>query len=227
MVLLCPDCNLYVQILIDTKSWGSFYKGNIMTTKRLALTGLTILLASTLVACSNGSTSSSTKAEKPKDVSTKTVKKSKNSSTKIPTDDKHEWFFKNDVFYAGMETYKLTKSEIRDGAEDGTKVLVIYTDITNNSKKEQDPSNIYMVVHAKQKTDTSNVELNPGSVGLDENANDPLQEYEDNLHNNLLPGKTVTGVMVFTLGKDNTNPVTVEFSNSDFNKIGTKTYQVN
>ncbi|MGI3099835.1 DUF5067 domain-containing protein [Companilactobacillus alimentarius] len=205
-----------------------------MKNKGLALTGLTILLASTLVACSSGSDTSK-KSEKPNDVSTKTVKKSskktnstkKEAATKIPTDDKHEWFFKDDVFYAGMETYKLTKSEIRDGIEDGTKVLVIYTDVTNNSKKEQDPSNVYMVVHAKQKNETSNVELNPGMVALDAEGNNPLQQYEDNLYNNLLPGKTVTGVLEFEIDKDNTNPVTVEFDNSDFDKIGTKTYQIN
>ena len=198
-----------------------------MKTKGLALTGLTVLLASTLVACSNDNESSSKSSEKPKDISTKTVKKKAKSSNEIPTDDKHEWFFKDDVFYAGMETYKLTKSEIRDGIEDGTKVLVIYTDVTNNSKKEQDPSNVYMVVHAKQKTETSNVDLNPGMVALDAEGNNPLQEYEDNLHNNLLPGKTVTGVLEFEIGKDNTNPVTVEFENSNFDKIGTKTYQIN
>lgn len=126
-----------------------------------------------------------------------------------------------------METYKLTKSEIRDGAEDGTKVLVIYTDITNNSKKEQDPSNVYMVVHAKQKTDTSNVELEPGMIGTDENGDNPLQQYEDNLNNALLPGKTVTGILTFKLGDNNNNPVSLEFDNSDFDKIGTKTYQIN
>lgn len=205
-----------------------------MKTKSLALSGLTILLASTLVACSGGNDTSSKSSEKPKDVSTKTVKKStkkkksseKESATKIPTDDSHEWFFKNDVFYAGMETYKLTKSEIRDGIEDGSKVLVIYTEITNNSDKEQDPSNVYMVVHAKQKTDTSNVDLNPGMVALDENGNNPLQEYEDNINNALLPGKTVTGIIVFDIGQNNTNPINVEFSNSDFETIGTKTYDV-
>lgn len=198
-----------------------------MKTKNLALSGLTILLASTLVACSSGNEPSSQSSEKPKDVSTKTVKKKNKSTNKIPTDDKHEWFFKDNVFYAGMETYKLTKSEIHDGIEDGTKVLVIYTDVTNNSKKEQDPSNVYMVVHAKQKNETSNVELNPGMVALDAEGNNPLQEYEDNLHNNLLPGKTVTCVLEFEIDKDNTNPVTVEFENSDFDKIGTKTYQIN
>lgn len=81
-----------------------------------------------------------------------------------------------------------------------------------------------MVVHAKQKTDTSNVQLDPGSIALDENSNDPLQTHEDNLNNSLLPGKQVDTVLMFTL--KNTNKVTVEFSNSDFDTIGTKTYTV-
>ena len=56
-------------------------------------------------------------------------------------------------------TYKLTKSEVLDSSEDGKKVLVIYADVTNNTNEEQDPSNIYMVMHAFQKTDTANKDL--------------------------------------------------------------------
>lgn len=202
-------------------------------------TGLAMIILGAsllLTACGNGSNSnSSSKTEKAKDVtSSKTVKKSSSkkassksseeASTTIPTDDTHEWFFKNDVFYAGMETYKLTKSEIRDSIDSGKKVLVIYTDVTNNSKEEQDPSNVYMVLEAKQKTDTSNVSLDPGILAVDENGDDPLQEYEDNLQNNLLPGKTVTGILIYELIND--APVTLTFSNADFETIGTKEYQV-
>lgn len=203
--------------------------------KKGLLAGLAVMGVLALSACGNSGNTTS-KTEKAKDVtSSKAVKKSSTKSsssskaeaekaTAVPTDDTHEWFFKDDVFYAGMETYKLTKSEVRDSAESGKKVLVIYTDITNNSKKEQDPSNVYMVVHAKQKTDTSNVTLNPGMLATDEDGNDPLQQYEDNINNSLLPGKTVTGILVFTLGND--NPVSLEFQNADFDTIGTKEYQV-
>lgn len=201
--------------------------------KKGLLAGLAVMGVLALSACGNSGNTAS-KTEKAKDVtSSKTVKKSSKKSsssskaekaTAVPTDDTHEWFFKDDVFYAGMETYKLTKSEVRDSAESGKKVLVIYTDITNNSKKEQDPSNVYMVVHAKQKTDTSNVTLDPGMLATDEDGNDPLQQYEDNINNSLLPGKTVTGILVFTLGND--NPVSIEFQNADFDTIGTKEYQV-
>lgn len=201
--------------------------------KELAM-GMTLLAVGTLLAGCGNSGDSSSKTEKAKDVTnSKVAKKSskkKSSSSKsekattIPTDDKHDWFFKDDVFYAGMETYRLTKSEIRDSVDSGKKVLVIYTDITNNSDEEQDPSNVYMVVHAKQKTDTSNISLDPGMIASDENGDNPLQEYEDNLNNALLPGKTVTGIISFELVND--NPVSVEFDNEDFDTIGTKEYQV-
>ncbi|WP_251547923.1 DUF5067 domain-containing protein [Limosilactobacillus caecicola] len=150
-----------------------------------------------------------------------------NASSVKPSDQasNRTWTYKNNVFDAGVETYKFTKAEVRDSAEDGKKVLVLYCDITNNSKKEQDPSNVYMVVHAYQKNDTSDVQLDPGEqTKLDANGNDPLQEQEDNLHNNLLPGKTTKAVMMFTLNND--KPVQVRFQNSNFDTIGTKTYKV-
>nr|WP_241559464.1 DUF5067 domain-containing protein [Lacticaseibacillus hulanensis] len=162
-------------------------------------------------------------ASKAIDKATTTSKAPANDT--IPTDAKHEWFFnaKKNVFYAGNETMTLTKSEVRDGL-DGTKVLVIYNTIRNNSSKEQDPSNFYMVINAKQKTSTSNVDLDVGMMNSDENGNDPLQKQEDNLNNALLPGKTVETVLIFEL--KNTNPVTLEFSNSNFDTIGTKEYTI-
>lgn len=185
------------------------------------------LCAVTLAACgSKGaekktSTSSSSKVEKAVNKATK--KKAAEPNT-IPTDADHDWFFRDNVFYAGNETMTLVKSEVLDGSESGTKVLVLHTTILNNSKKEQDPSNFYMVVHAKQKTDTSNVNLTPGTLPTDDNGNSPFQDEQDNLNNALLPGKQINAVLMFELV--NTNPVNVEFSNADFTKIGTKTYDV-
>ncbi|WP_125708091.1 DUF5067 domain-containing protein [Companilactobacillus zhongbaensis] len=148
-------------------------------------------------------------------------------STKVKSQDVSEkkWTYKDDVFDAGNLTYKFTKSEVRDSITDGEKVLVLYTDVTNNSKKEQDPSNIYMVLHAYQKTDTANKQLDPGMTALDENANDPLQAENDALSDKLLPGKTTHAVVVFSLVND--KDVKVEFSNEDFKTIGTKTYSIN
>ncbi|MQS75020.1 hypothetical protein [Companilactobacillus halodurans] len=91
---------------------------------------------------------------------------------------------------------------------------------TINKKNYQNELNV------KGLTNNSNVDLNPGTVALDENGNSPTQEYEDNLQNSLLPSKTVTGVLIFDIGKDNANPINLEFSNSDFETIGTKTYNI-
>ena len=189
-------------------------KKYILSETLLACTGLA------LTACSNSnnsnsassSKSSSSKLNKPKKV--------------VPSDKAKDrpWTYKNKVFDAGIETYKFTKSEVRDSATEGKKLLVLYCDVTNNSKKEQDPSNVYMVMHAYQKTDTSNVQLDPGSAALDDNGNDPLQEYDDNLNNKLLPGKTVKACVAYELKND--NPVTVKFENSDFDTIGQEIYQI-
>lgn len=194
--------------------------------KKIFLITAVALIGVTLAACSNSSStggnskSSSSKVEKAAD---KTTKKESKKDT-IPADANHDWFLKDNVFYAGNETMTLTGSEVRDGAESGSKVLVLHADILNNSKKEQDPSNFYMVVHAKQKTDTSNVDLTTDTLAVDENGNSPLQTEQDNLNNALLPGKKVKVVLMFAL--KNNNPVTVEFSNADFSKLGTKTYNV-
>ncbi|WP_203624615.1 DUF5067 domain-containing protein [Lacticaseibacillus sp. 866-1] len=204
--------------------------------KKLITVGVTMLAALSLTACASGSSSKKSGSnEKASSVNSSSAaksssKKASSSSKKaangasIPTTADKEWFVKDNVFYAGNETMTFTKSEVRDGLDSGTKVLVIYTTIRNNSGKEQDPSNFYMVLHAKQKNDTSNVSLDPGMLGLDDNGNSPLQTYEDNLNNSLLPGKTVTAVLEYEL--KNTNPVTLEISNDSFDTIGTKTYQV-
>ncbi|WIE01426.1 DUF5067 domain-containing protein [Latilactobacillus curvatus] len=194
--------------------------------KKLALITTIALASLTLAACGNNNssdkTTNSTSSKAEKAINKTSKKESKTSG--VPTDADHKWFFKDDIFYAGNETMTLKSSEIRDGAEEGTKVLVLHTTILNNSKKEQDPSNFYMVIHAKQKTDTSNIDLNPGTLAIDGNGNSPLQTEQDNLNNALLPGKKVDAILMFTL--KNTNPVTIEFSNADFSKLGTKTYNV-
>lgn len=157
-------------------------------------------------------------------VSSKTEKATNNTSENSKDPSRNKWTFKNDVFSAGIMTYKLTKSEVRESAEDGKKVLVIYADVTNNTDKEQDPSNIYMVMHAYQKTDTANKDLIPGMVKTDENFNNPIQKQEDALHDKLLGHKTVTVAMTYTL--ENDNPVTLKLDNAEFKQIGEKQYTV-
>lgn len=188
-------------------------KKYIIVATGLAFIGLaTSACSSSSSSSNNSSKTSSSKVNKPKKV--------------VPSDTAKDrtWTYKNKVFDAGIETYKFTKSEIRDSATDGKKILILYCDVTNNSTKEQDPSNVYMVVHAYQKTDTSNVQLATGMAALDDNGNDPLQTYEDNLNNKLLPGKTVKACLAFEL--KNNNPVTVKFDNSNFDNIGQEIYEV-
>lgn len=59
---------------------------------------------------------------------------------------------------------------------------------------------------------------------IKENVNSPLQTQEDAMNDKLLPKKTTQGVVLFEL--ENTNKVTVKFSNSDFKDIVSKTYSV-
>jgi len=193
-----------------------------MKIKGLVLSGLTVLLASTLVGCS--SNSSDSKPSK-KSSETKTEKVEKPKKVKTSSDAKNsKWTFKNDTYDAGILTYKFTKSEIRPSIDEGKNVLVLYTDVTNNSKKDQDPSNVFITVHAEQKTETANKELLPGTAQYDDNGDDPLQTYNDALNDKLLPGKTTHAVIVFEL--ENTNPVKLVFSDYDFSDIGSKTYNV-
>lgn len=210
--------------------------------KKLITVGVTLLAALSLAACgsstsSKDSSSSKTKTEKAKKVdssiesSKKAASASKASSKKadaesIPTTPDKPWFYSaaKNVFYAGNETMTFTKSEVRDGYDTGSKVLCVYVTILNNSKEEMDPSNFDMVLTAKQKTDTSNVTLDPGTLKGDENGNDPLQSLEDNYNNSLLPGKTIQAVLLYKL--QNTNPVSLEMSNENMDVIGTRTIDV-
>lgn len=193
--------------------------------KKLSLLGITVLSVLTLAACSGSNENSASESSKSTSVSSEKSKATDASDATSSNDaSENEWTFKDDTFSAGILTYKIVKTEIRNSVTEGEKNLVIYTDVTNNSSEEQDPSNIYMVLHAYQKTDTANKQLNVGMSELDENGNNPLQQYEDALNDKLLPGKTTQAVITFTL--ENTNPVTLEFSDSNFEKIGEKVINV-
>lgn len=184
---------------------------------------LSAAVCSMLLAGCGANTSHTKASSSTSKVSTSKVVKS--SSVKPdPKASERKWTYKNNVFDAGNETYKFTGWDVINSVHEGKKVLVLYCDVTNNSTEEMDPSNVYMVVHAYQKNETSNVQLDPGMVELDENGNDPLQQYEDGMNNRLLPGKTVKAVMLFEF--NNTNPVQVEFSNPEFETIGIKNYKV-
>lgn len=168
-----------------------------------------------------GSSSSSTTSSSTKTKAEHATNKASNDTT---DPSKRPWTFKNNVYAAGILTYKFTKSEVRDSVTDGKKVLVILADVTNNTDKEQDPSNIYMVMHAFQKTATANKDLEPGILKSDDNLQTPFQAETDALNDKLLGKKTTTVAISFEL--ENDSPVTVKFDNPDFQTIGEKTYDV-
>lgn len=184
---------------------------------------LSAAVCSMLLAGCGANTSHTKTSSSVSKVSTSKVVKS--SSVKPdPNASKRKWTYKNNVFDAGNETYKFTGWDVMNSTNEGKKVLVLYCDVTNNSTEEMVPSNAYMVVHAYQKNETSDMRLNPGMVERDENGDNPLQQYEDAMDNKLLPGKTVKAVMLFEFNND--NPVRVEFDNSEFETIGIKNYKV-
>lgn len=154
-----------------------------------------------------------------------TSKVVKSSSVKPdPKASERKWTYKNNVFDAGNETYKFTGWDVMNSANEGKKVLVLYCDVTNNSTEKMDPSNVYLVVDAYQKNETSDMRLDFGTVVCGENGDDPLRQYEDALYNKLLPGKTVKTAIWFEFNND--NPVRVEFNNSESETIGIKNYKV-
>ena len=184
---------------------------------------LSAVVCSALLAGCGANTSHTKTSSSVSKVSTSKVVKS--SSVKPdPNASERKWTYKNNVFDAGNETYKFTGWDVMNSTNEGKKVLALYCDVTNNSTEEMDPSNVYMVVHAYQKNETSDMRLNPGMVERDENGDNPLQQYEDAMNNKLLPGKTVKAVMLFEFNND--NPVRVEFDNSEFETIGIKNYKV-
>lgn len=184
---------------------------------------LSAAVCSMLLAGCGANTSRTKTSSSVSKVSTSKVVRS--SSVKPdPNASERKWTYKNNVFDAGNEAYKFTGWDVMNSVNEGKKVLVLYCDVTNNSTEEMDPSNVYMVVHAYQKNETSDVKLLPGMVERNENGDNPLQQYEDGLDNNLLPGKTVKAAILFEFNND--NPVRVEFDNSEFETIGIKNYKV-
>lgn len=183
----------------------------------------TLFAATTLLtACSNNNESKDTSSKSTKtEVSKKKTNKAVDKTDKDASND--NWTFKDDTFAAGILTYKITKTEVRNGF-DNTKVLVVYMDITNNTDKEQEPSNLGMVLEVSQKTDTAKKELQMGMLESDDNGDEPLKAEQDAYNDTLLGGKNTHAVALYELVND--NPVTMTFKDSDYKTIGTKTIDV-
>lgn len=152
-----------------------------------------------------------------------TVEKTENQTTK-----NNEFSFGNDIFKTNKLSYKITKVTTMNGTDSNKKVLVLETDITNNTKKDvniNSDANAYEYIHAYQNTDKTKKNLLPGSLGLDGNGNSPEQSREDTMNSeSLLAGKTVQGIVMFDL--ENNSTVTVTFDNAEFQTIATKKYNI-
>ncbi|CAH1850531.1 DUF5067 domain-containing protein [Convivina intestini] len=185
--------------------------------KILAIIGASLSIISILIVLGTQSTYSKA-IDKATGIST-------TETAKDNTSKKSDWSFTGNTYNAGNLKLKFGKSEIIDGIGDNNpKVLVLHADMTNISDKEMDADGIYATVHAYQKTDKQNKTLNPGLPKFSNDGKQPFEEEQNNLHNKLLPGKTVPVVVIFELDNDST--VTVKFSNDSFKDIGSKTYEV-
>ena len=123
------------------------------------------------------------------------------------------------MFDAGNETYKFTKNKVIK--EDNEKYLILYCDITNNSTKEMEPDLVSLVMHANQKTSSTDEELEMATIGTKQNG---LEKREHNLYTKILPGKSVHACIQYKLV--NNSPVTITFQNADSQTIGSKTIKI-
>lgn len=184
--------------------------------KKLLGLGLVGLCALTLVACGGGSGSTDSNSKK-ESASIEKVEKVENKEN-----DEEKGFFKDDTFGINNTVYKITGSEIVNGAGD-TRVLAINFDFTNNSEEPRDMMDFIMYVHATQETENTVEDLNVGSLPYSETPTDLDNRYSMT-HTDIKPGATVQGVNLIQLVND--SPVTVKFSNIGFNEVGKKVYDV-
>nr|WP_238480080.1 DUF5067 domain-containing protein [Fructobacillus papyriferae] len=150
-----------------------------------------------------------------------------NNDGQLPTFCKsktsNKWHFRGNTYYAGKLNTTFTSGEIIDGMN-GTKVFILHGKMTNVSKEEADASAMYAVVHAYQKTNSTNQKLDPGVPAVNDDFSVPYQTESDNLNQKVLPGKTVPVVLEYTLV--NNNPINVTFEDAKFNKVGSKSYKI-
>lgn len=187
--------------------------------KKLITLGAAGLVALTLAGCGSETktnTNSNEKAEK---------------TVKGTTDSTSDNTFKDNTFTMAKEkvSYKITNVKTFPSAGDqNKKTIVLECDITNNGNEPADlavKANPYTYVHASQKTNNAEKELQPGTIAIDDNGNNPEQAREDTMNSSkVLPHKTVQGMIAFDTVDDSS--VTVTFENQIFKNIGSKTYKI-
>lgn len=192
--------------------------------------GLIALIAIMFVGCGDDSSSSenNNSAKSEKTSNDKSIKTSK----LMNSNNKNDNTYKNDTFTMEEEklTYKITGVKwLPSAADENKKTLVLECDITNNGDKPVDlavKGNPYTYIHATQKTENEEKQLQPGTLKLESDGNSPEQSRENTMNSSsVLPHKTAQGIIKFDTVND--SPVTVSFENEEFKVIGSKTYSMN
>lgn len=185
-----------------------------MKTKSLVLSGLTILLASTLTGCSSSNDSSSKKS---KDENTKTVKVAKKKTDK--------YYFKNNKLVIHDIDIKITKTKVipvgEVGNEFGDKpIIAFWYKVTNKTDKEIDANTAWIAVfEAVQDNDKNTVnELDVAAL--------PDEKYIDSQTQTIKKNGTVENAVAYELD-DTTTPVQLTATKGvDGKKIGTMTFKL-
>lgn len=183
--------------------------GETMKTKSLALAGLTILLASTLVGCSSGSSSS-----KSDDTKTVAVKKKATS------------YFKNNKLVTKDYNITITQTKVIQAGETGNEygekpVLAFWFTVHNKKAKDLDPNVAWIsIFKAIQDNDKDSVnELDVGSL--------PDDRFLDSQSEKIKVDGTVEMAVAYELD-DTTTPVKLTAENMVTGKsLGSMTFKLN
>jgi hypothetical protein len=166
----------------------------------------------------NSSTSSTSSTQ-----TTKNHPKKEASTDESAVDPNWNYDQDKDIFNYKHQQYKFTGAKVVSNV-DNHHLLEVEFDYTNNSKKEKDPTygpDLYM--KALQKTSSHNKNLGAG-YAVDANGDFLDKTRQQNMHDDVLPGKTVQGAVFYQLAND--NDVTLKFLNSQFKTVGSKIYKV-
>ncbi|MFH5810535.1 DUF5067 domain-containing protein [Companilactobacillus sp. FL22-1] len=182
-----------------------------MKTKSLALTGLTILLASTLVGCSSGNSTSSKSSD-----DTKTVAVKKKATT----------YFKNNKLVTKDYNITITQTKVIQPGETGNEygekpVLAFWFKVHNKKAKDLDPNTSWIsIFKAVQDNNKDSVnELNVGSL--------PDEKFIDSQSEKIKVGGTVEMAVSYELD-DTTTPVKLTAENMvTGKKLGSMTFKLN
>lgn len=182
-----------------------------MKTKSLALTGLTVLLASTLVGCSSGNESSSKS-----DTADKTVKVKKKAST----------YFKDNKLVNKDYDIDITQTKVIQVGETGNEygekpVIAFWYKVTNKTNKEIDAMTAWIAVFKAVQDNNSN------TVNELEVASLPDDRFLDTQSQTIKKNGTVEDAVAYTLS-DTTTPVKLTAENIVTGKsLGSMTYKLN